>query len=249
MFSFTKDQIEKKKVKSIIEILTSSPINTDRYKYPIIASDLQIYDIKEYQQLNSYGYISSPFTREKFKTSPYPFHYPDFQSFIKLGNIKNIAKLCTCPITQSRMSSPIIARINFKTSNSDSLQFIVVCDKEALNNLPNEMTIVSKREWSDLRELSNYFKMDIQKNITSPFKKSTAINWLYSLREIHLKFIPFNTQSSIMHHSPYNGGSVYFSSSVESAIIEAKYIANGLIQKNINAEQQSCWLFGALRCS
>ncbi len=153
----------------LLEEIGLDPISFDKFNSPIIASDLHIYDARQYDQLVAASPLS-PVSRTAFLPPPFPF------LFVKMLDLCSersggapLRDLITCPVTQIPMKIPVIAHMVATDVSGVAVPFVLVCDKSALNPLPAGYSLVNIRDWDDLKaiiehpELQQKLEAEVQK--------------------------------------------------------------------------------------
>ena len=144
-----------KNLDDIIENLIQSPISLDKYVNPVIASDLRFYSSEEYfTHLTREG--RSPIT-ERFSGAPFPLSFNKLNTICAGANtLTAIIDLATCPVTKKIMQDPKIAHLIYTDLSGEQYPFVIVCDKQALDNCPPSITLVKKIDWDKLKEVVSH---------------------------------------------------------------------------------------------
>jgi hypothetical protein len=201
-----------------ISNLFESPIAYERYTAPLIAFDCYIYDQSEYVDINASNGLS-PFTRASFLDKP-SFPYKALAEFIAAyttgaGN-KKMAKLLALSkdtITGAIMSNPVIAMIEDSRTTPASYQALV-CDQSTLNTLPDDLKISSRRDFSELRDVIQWERPELERLLS--LNPTTTTSWATLFPE---PSIPELMTRGVIQPLPYTAASTrhWDSSSSSSA--------------------------------
>ena len=185
------------------ELAGSSPIDFLPLTSPVIASDLRIYNDKEYAKLEAFAKINckpltSPFARKKLIGKPFPFRYTLFQRYSEKPTLKRLAKLATCPITKRIMRNPIILHFRHK-----GFDFVTVCDNvsaQVLYESP-QFKVIMKREWDSLKKTISFHHADLIR-ISNEKQKETKLyadleSWQMALDKINTLFPDSSPKDSL----------------------------------------------------
>jgi hypothetical protein len=186
MFSVTrsvKPLNSQQKAKVINNLIDTSPIYMTQFNNPIIASDLRVYSLAEYEELLMKGFKKSPFSQQSFIENPFPVLYPAFKKYVQSPKVQNLVKLATCPITHRAMSDPVIVCLAYTAPNKKILNLVVVCDKSSLDFLPESIKIKRRREWGELKDLISFFAERLTPYMGRP-SRTNAKSWYDALRQI-----------------------------------------------------------------
>jgi hypothetical protein len=201
MFSKSVQPLNSQQMAKVINnLIDSSPIYMTKFDNPIIASDLRIYSLSEYESLLIKGFKKSPFSKQTFIESPFPMLYPAFKKYVQSPLISNLIKLATCPVSHKIMKDPVIVCLAYTAPNRKVLKQVVVCDSSSLDFLPESMKIKRRREWAELKDLINFFAEQLAP-LGSKTSRTDAKSWYVALRQIKDDF-PLLPPSSLRLHVP-----------------------------------------------
>lgn len=168
--------------------LTECAITLDTFREPILANDLYIYDYTTaaYKNLKD-----STFTREEFSKAPFPFSYKKLKELCNtvadhtktIEDInQNLLKLAMCPVSGKLMQHPEIVHLKHTTYiqssfSSTTTDFMLVCDKTALEKLPQEFQIVRRRAFDTLRDVLIHQKIIQDTDYKAPDRLPSLNDW------------------------------------------------------------------------
>jgi hypothetical protein len=159
--------------KELIDTLMQDPINLDALKNPVLASDLGIYEEATYNEMRAHS-ARSPLSREPLIAEPFPIKMDDFRAFCVRPNLRTLRPIAICPITNLMMTNPAkVHLLHTNRSSGEKTHFAFVCDRSALQALPQNIKVVKAVDWDDLKTL-----LSNQQEPLKQYKKAQDIDLL-----------------------------------------------------------------------